>query len=162
MHPGIIRVSMRITCVLVLAVHASFSPGVFAEYLHAKDNTFKYAFSSGVFSIHTEAHSVDWNLVNTGKTPQRYRVTVYEVAGKDRKIIVPGPLSGNLSPAGKTHNANNIGNGKPFENDRRYEIVVESDSAAIKPQVEMWRAAGSNSVINETVIPARKFRLLRK
>ena len=115
-----------------------------------------------MFSIHGKAHSVDWKLVNKSKLPQPYRVTIYNVDGNEREIIRPGPLAGSVEPLGIRHNANSVGKDKPFQRSHRYEIIIEINSTTVKPQVEMWSGNWAATMIPETIIPARKFRLLRK
>lgn len=151
------RINISRYFIPLLSVLSLSSPS-FGEYVHDKDKQFKYVLSSGVFPLHKQAHSVDWQLINTSRRPQDYRVTIYKVSSRDKTVIAPGPLTGTLEPSGMRHNANDVGEKQPFQKGQRYEVIVEVNSREMKPATEMWSGAFGADVIMETVIGAEEFR----
>ena len=149
------------SCRVLLIATLMLSSQLSAEYIHKKEKQFKYALSSGVFSIHRKALSVDWQLINNSNKPQKYRVTIYEINSNGRKVISPGSLTGTLEPAGRTHNANSVGEGQPFKSRLRYEIVIEVNTKEVLPNTEMWSSNFGSTVIPETIIRPKQFRKIK-
>jgi hypothetical protein len=122
---------------------------------------YKHALSSGLFSLPSGAHSVDWALVNDSAVSQNVRVTVFRHGiGVPRVAVAPGPIALTLASTETTHNANSVGGGQPFVPGFYYEVIVETDSLRVLPVVHVWEDAG-NTVIPGTAIPAGSWVTLR-
>lgn len=112
-----------------------------------------YRLSSGPFQLPGDgAHSVDWTLLNTGSTAQTATVTVYKYGiGFPRTVVAPGALTVTMAPESAAHNANGIPD--VFQPGFTYEVVVETDSLAVLPGVQVWKDANA-TVIPGTLIPS--------
>jgi hypothetical protein len=120
------------------------------------DREYDIRLSSGLFPLPANAASVDWTLVNTGTQTETARVTVFRHGGgQPVKEVPPGALIERV-PAGRdTHNANSVVAGG-FELGFLYEVVVETDSRALRPTAAVWSDHGG-TVIPGTRIPPEKF-----
>lgn len=121
----------------------------------------RYALSSGLFLVPTNAASVDWAVVNNDAAPQRITVTVYRHGiGVPRVTVAPGPLQFKLDTTEATHNANSVGPGQPFEPGFYYEVVLETDSLLVLPSVTAW-PGNFGEAIPGTLIPPGSWVRLR-
>lgn len=113
--------------------------------------------TSGPFLIAPQAASVDWVVVNNDGEPADIRITVYKlVLGGGPKSLTPaGRVSVTLNPGEITHNANSVGS--TFLLGHYYEVVVESTSDNVHPNVNQWSTFGSSGFIPGTLIPAGDF-----
>ncbi len=115
---------------------------------------YPYALSTGLFGLPAKAKSVDWALVNDSGNPKNFRVTVYKCAiGEAKSIVPPGPVTGTLAAAHVTHNANSVSTAGPFAPGFYYEIVVEVNSLAVMPTVEIWEDHGGTVIPGTTILP---------
>jgi hypothetical protein len=117
---------------------------------------FKYTLSSGLFSLPQTAKSVDWAIINSANTVQKFRVTIYRSGTGEKSIVDPGPISKSIGPSHYFHNANSVGYKKPFSVGFDYEVVIELNSLKVLPSVEVWSNHG-NAVIPGTLIGPTQF-----
>jgi hypothetical protein len=112
--------------------------------------TYEYTLSCGVFGLPPGATSVDWMLLNNSDSEQHFRVVVYNVGvGIVKAPAPPGAVESTLAPQTLTHNANSVGQGKPFSGSP-IEVVVEVNDRRMLPAVEVWSDTGG------TVIPGTR------
>ena len=108
--------------------------------------------SSGPFNLPEDGAAVDWVMLNTGSSPADVTVTVYRYGiGIPRTIVAPGAVTMTIDPLSAVHNANDIPS--TFEHGYYYEVVVETDSAAVRPGVHVWKDDVAR-VIPGTLIPS--------
>lgn len=125
-----------------------------------EDVVFKYALSSGLFSLPGNAVSVDWAVVNNSPGSEQIRVTVYQGSvGAAKTAVAPGAVTMTLQPGYVTHNANSVGANGPFRHGFYYEVVVEANDRRVLPMVNVWSDTG-NTLIPGTLITAGQFVLL--
>jgi hypothetical protein len=117
---------------------------------------FRHILTSGLFGLPANAQSVDWMVLNDSPIAQTIRVTVFKVGVGAKAPVVPGTLTLALAPNAATHNANNVGLGKPFVPGFYYEVVVEVDDHRVLPSVHVWQDHG-NTVIPGTLISPGTF-----
>lgn len=133
----------------VLGIEVSTSGG--------EEQKFGMRLSSGLFSLPSNAASVDWTLVNTGEKTETARVTVFRHGGGQPTVdVLPGPLTVHVPAGQSTHNANPVESGGPFDPAFQYEVVVETDTRSLQPTAEVWSDHGG-TVIPGTVIPPERF-----
>ena len=126
------------------------------------ETPYRYALSSGSFSLPDHAMSVDWSVINRASTAQTFRVTVYRSLDNTWKTIVaPGVLTFTLEPNKETHNANSVGSNEPFLPGFQYEVVVETNSLKVLPTAAVWQDHGG-TVIPGTQIEPTDFKHLSK
>jgi hypothetical protein len=116
----------------------------------------KYAhvLSSGLFALPSNAHSVDWAVINNAPSEMSFRATMFRAAIAAAKVAVaPGALTLDLKPGHTTHNANSVGAGKPFEHGFYYELVVETDDWRLLPSVHVWEDAGGTVIAGTLISP---------
>jgi len=109
--------------------------------------------SSGPFLVVSTAASVDWAVVNNDEDIASLRVTVYKLLLGGDRIYAPGgaPVAFDLEPGRVFHNANS------FELGFYYEVVVESTSDKVCPNVNQWSCNSGSCFIPGTLIPAGDF-----
>jgi hypothetical protein len=122
----------------------------------ARGACYRHTLTSGLFGLPAGAKSVDWMILSHATHAETFRVTVYRVGVGPKTPVAPGALTLSLDPDEATHNANNVGPGKPFVPGFYYELVVETNSRAILPSVHVWQDHG-NTVIPGTLIPPGSF-----
>lgn len=121
---------------------------------------YRYVRSTGPFMIPPDAASVDWVLVNSSGSDQRYRVSVYRLpVGGPKVLLAPGTLDGVLPPDHTTHNANSVGT--IFLQGFPHEIIVESDSLDVLPMAVSWSGFSGAASIVESQIVAEDWVLLK-
>jgi len=114
--------------------------------------------SSGPFLVAPTAHSVDWAVVNNGSESANLKVTVYRLDLAGPKVAVaPGTVAFTLAPGHTFHNANSVGVGLAFQLGFYYEVVVESRSEHVLPNVNQWDCPTGSCFIPATLIPAGDF-----
>jgi len=117
---------------------------------------FAITLSSGPFLVAPNAQSVDWVLINDSAAPQPFRVSVYKWGvGVAKVLLGPGAITDTL-PAGMAfHNANSVPS--LFVPGFYYEVVVETNSPHVLPNVNQWSSHGGTDFIPGTLIPAAAF-----
>jgi hypothetical protein len=127
--------------VLILAIGTSAGAQV----------TYTTKLSSGPFLLAPSCNSLDWVVVNNDKDVADLRVTVYklDLLGGDKIPLTPVTFS--LEPGRVFHNANS------FQIGYYYEVVVESTSDKVCPNVNQWSCNGGSCFIPGTLIPAGDF-----
>jgi hypothetical protein len=118
---------------------------------------FTHVLSSGLFSLPSNAMSVDWAVINDSPKTLKFKATVFRVpAGTAKVAVAPGAITHELKPAHAFHNANDVGSGEPFEPGFYYELVVETNDLRLLPSVHVWQDKG-NAVIPGTLISPGTF-----
>jgi hypothetical protein len=108
-------------------------------------------YTTGPFMLPQKTHSLNWNVLNNDKKPQKVRVTVFKCGlGVPKTPEPPGPLEVTVDPFETTHNANSAQGGFI------YEVQVETNSKLIFPSVEAWPGA-IGDVIPGSEIRAAQF-----
>jgi hypothetical protein len=112
---------------------------------------YKYKYTSGLFTLPQNTHSLDWAILNNDPKPQKVRVTVFKCDVTDVKSIErPGPLEFSVDPGFSIHNANKADAGL------MYEIQIECNSQLIFPHACAW-PGGIADPIPGTVIKSAEF-----
>ena len=110
-----------------------------------------YKYTTGPFMLPQKTHSLNWNLLNNDRTPQKIRVTVFKCwFGVPKTAEPPGPLEITLSPNESSHNSNRAVGGFC------YEVQVETNSKLVFASVEAWPSSVGD-VIPGTEIRAAQF-----
>ena len=115
--------------------------------------------TSGPFLVAPTAASVDWVVVNNDPSPVNVRITVYQLTPTGKEVVGGFSVALALAPGATTHNANNVG--YLFFAGHYYEVVVESTSDNVHPNVNQWSSNGAVDFIPETLIPAGSFVSIR-
>lgn len=120
--------------------------------------TYRYRLSSGPFGLPKAAASVDWLLLNNTAKTQTVRVTVYAAPiGQPKRELAPGPVEISVPPYTATHNANSVGT--IFHIGMPTEVVVETNSLAVLPTVEVWQDLGATVIPGTRIAPTEFVRL---
>ena len=117
--------------------------------------TYTTKLTSGPFLVAPTAASVDWVLLNNDPSPADVRVTVYELTPTGKVTVGGFSVTLHLASGATAHNANSVGT--LFFVGGYYEVVVESTSENVHPNVNQWSSNGADGFIPETLIPAGSF-----
>jgi hypothetical protein len=114
--------------------------------------TYRYRLSSGPFGLPESAASVDWLLLNCTAQTQKVRVTVYAAPiGQPKHELASGPVELSLPPDTSKHDANSVG--PVFQIGVPTEVVVETNSLAVLPAVEVWQDFGGTVIPGTRIAP---------
>ena len=117
--------------------------------------TYTTKLTSGPFLVAPTAASVDWVVVNNDPSPVNVRITVYQLTPTGKEVVGGFSVALTLAPGATTHNANGVGS--LFFAGHYYEVIVESTSDNVHPNVNQWSSNGAVDFIPETLIPAGSF-----
>ena len=115
--------------------------------------------TSGPFLVAPTAVSVDWVVVNNDPSPVNVRITVYQLTPTGKEVVGGFSVALTLAPGATTHNADGVGS--LFFAGHYYEVIVESTSDNVHPNVNQWSSNGAVDFIPETLIPAGSFVSIR-
>ncbi len=110
--------------------------------------------SSGPFALPDGTRSVDWKVVNRSAHDVEIDVTVYRLRiGEAAEIVAPGAIRKTLAPGHETHNANSVGDDKPFPPGSDFEVVVRRSDRAALPSLSFWSTHGNNEIPGTRIGP---------
>ena len=139
----------RIGAALLFALLLGIGSTASAQVTHTTKLT------SGPFLVAPTAASVDWVVVNNDPSPVNVRITVYQLTPTGKEVVGGFSVALTLAPGATTHNANDVG--ALFFAGHYYEVIVESTSDNVHPNVNQWSSYGAADFIPETLIPAGSF-----